>query len=56
MFRRLCLDAFETFCHDAGAGLGKGAIPMRGGAADAARKAAEDARMRAVEAARRKRA
>jgi len=24
------IDAFETFCHDAGAGLGKGAIPMRG--------------------------
>jgi hypothetical protein len=24
------LDAFETFCHDAGAGLGKGATPMRG--------------------------
>ncbi len=23
------LDAFEMFCHDAGAGLGKGAIPMR---------------------------
>jgi hypothetical protein len=26
------LDAFETFCHAAGAGLGKGAIPMRGDA------------------------
>jgi hypothetical protein len=26
----LGLDAFETFWHDAGAGLGKGAIPMRG--------------------------
>jgi hypothetical protein len=25
-----CLDAFGTFCHDAGTGLGKGAIPMRG--------------------------
>ena len=23
------LDAFEAFCHDAGAGLGDGAIPMR---------------------------
>jgi len=23
------IDAFETFCHDAGAGLGKGATPMR---------------------------
>ena len=27
------LDAFETFWHDGGAGLGKGVIPMRGVAA-----------------------